>query len=182
MRDILEKNANRWRSQLERFVVYNFRTVSDVDGVVSDAFFDVVRKLDGIEDRFRKCHLKRGRGSRVEFLYGCLRLEAKRACLEYINSTRVKRGVSLNDTGEYDENVAGWRPTATVQPEQEHVVFYRQMMEHCHALPLEEAEVMALTFDRATAEEIVNELGLSLSELTRRRMSAVKRLMAKGLS
>lgn len=182
MREVLEQNAKRWTSQLTRFVYGNFRSVTDVDAIVSDAFFEVVEHLDGIEDRFRITYASRGFGSRVEFLYGCLRLAARRGCLGYLNSSRVKRSLQLNDSGEYDENVIGWRPTAVVQPEQESVVFYKQIMEHCHALPAEEEAIMALTLDRATAEEIVNELGISHGELIRRRARAVRTLMAKELS
>lgn len=182
MRDVLERNARRWSMQLTRFVYANFVMVGDVDGVISDAFFEVFEKIDGIEERFSAGIAGGIRGTRTEFLYGCLRLSAKRLCLGYMASTRVRRGVALNDTGEFDENVTDWRPTATVQPEQERVVFFKQMMEHCHALPPEEAVIMALTLDRATAEEIVNELGLSHGELIRRRARAIKSLMARELA
>lgn len=182
MRDILDRNSRRWVAQLSRFVIHNFRAVGDVDSIVSDAFFDVLENIDGIEKRFEASRLRGLRGSKIEFLYGCLRLSAKRRCFNYLNSSRFKRSVDLNEAGEFDKNVSGWRPTATVQPEQERVVFFKQIMEHCHALPPEEAAVMVLTFDRATAEEIVNELGLSHGELIRRRMRAMNRLMTKELA
>lgn len=177
MRDLLAANSQAWTRKLNSFLFRCFPGLdSERDDLVSDAFFEVIRDLARISERYATIAATDPTCKKSGFLYACLKLAAKHKALSIINSPRRRNTRSLNETGEFEENIGNWRPTATVQPEQEHVVFLRQMMEFCRVLPSDEALVMGMVLDRATMQEILEETGLSISELTRRRGSAMRRL------
>ncbi len=177
MRSTFEKNAARFTKMLTRYVEVNFARASDLDGVISDSLFQIWANIDGIEERFEQSQESRGqRGSKAAYLYGCLRLEARWRALAEMRSIRRKRSVSINDETD-DYELVGWQPRITTQPEQENVVFLKQLLQHCGSLPDEQAVIASLILDRATAQEMVDELGLSHSVLIERRSQAMRRLM-----
>lgn len=77
-----------------------------------------------------------------------------------------RRRAAYRDEGGESEEGEYVRPTTFVRPEQEDALFYKQMIERCDRLPPHEREVARLIFDRATAYEMAQELGVSMKDVT----------------
>lgn len=153
-----------------------FDKVRDLhDDMISETLVDTIEKAD---DLWRSFSEKADKGTSLEqWVYGSIRFRLRFKAINKHN-LRVKRRRDFHDEGEEISDGVYAKPTSVCFPEQENVVFYKQMLEHCGMLPADERAVVHLILDRATAEEMVNELGLSHGELLYRRARAMKSLKA----
>ena len=186
MRDCLTKNSRRWMQQIGNKLRTTFRGLNQYhDDIVSNVFYGVVKDINQIEEKYKEL-VNGGKYpylTEEAWLYSCLRLRMKHNALNILNSSRVKRTFSSDESINY-ENTDGSnrvyaRQSGVTWPEQEDVVFRKQILEHCSSLPYEERMLMQLAFDRATLEEIIVELGISKSEMIARRGSAMRHLLAR---
>lgn len=181
MREQLSFSSQKLRGQVENYLVRRFGGICpDIEDIVSDAFVRVLQKIDTIENRFVE-KTRDGMSLSAEgWLYSCLKIVAENRAIQAINKPRTRKTKSL-DALETPENPDGYaKPIAIVRPEQEDIVFRRQLLEFCGLLPPDEREMMLLAMDHATLDEMVSELGISLSELHQRRARAIKKLMKIG--
>jgi hypothetical protein len=182
LRAIMERRGARLIENLRHSMQSRYPSfLNEVDDAISSALLEIASKGDVLEKKFRL--LKReGKwsGSLEDFMAGCMRVNARHKMFTTINSARRRKTESIyvnGEDGEYYE-----KPTIVTKPEQEDVLFRKQLLEFCGALDADERAVMALAMDRATNQEILDELGISASELLRRRASALRNLneRAKG--
>lgn len=166
---MIDANYRRWTNSLDHYLNgVHVQLKPYHDDLLSDAWADLVRHEE-------KILIGKGGHAMTEkalggLLYGFLRqFIMGRAVILYRN--KVRRWAALEHSSEDEEDAE--RPRFFVPPEQEEVVFMKQLMEMCGRLPDEEAEVMRLVFDRATASEMAQEIGLSFGEMERRRAEAV---------
>jgi DNA-directed RNA polymerase specialized sigma24 family protein len=182
MRSVLEKNAKKWVPKLTNGLRAQFPRVGfDPDDFIGAAFERALLRIDDLEADYLALP-NRDELPREAFLFGWLRHHVKWQAVGYINSPRRKRTINPDDStlrfkkDAWEEDVYS-RPIGVTLPEQEEVVFKKQLLEFCSALPPDERMVMRLTFDRATTGEILQETGMSIGELLARRMSAMKSLV-----
>lgn len=187
MRDILCRNALVHNRRLKAYLVRNFFVIQfEHDDIISDAYERVLITIEKIEDRYRELKkLKIITFSEDVWIYSCLRVNVKSGALSRVNSPRIKRTSTFEAEYESKEDTKRIysRPTPVVTlPEQEEVVFRKQLLEHCEALDPEERDFMRLAMDRATIKEITSELGITDRELMNRRSRAIRNLFkrAKG--
>lgn len=81
------------------------------------------------------------------------------------NSLKAKGRRDLELEGSEDEAGRYIQPTTFTPPEQENVVFMKQMIEACERLPEADRTLARLVFDRASASEMAMELGVSLKDI-----------------
>lgn len=154
--------------------LYSFPdTRSYHDEIIADSFVDALEGADEIWEAFNAktdggCNL-------TQWLYGYLRQRVRWKAIN-LHNRRVKKQTEYRDEGGESDAGAYLSPTTVCFPEQENVVFFKQMLEHCGMLAPEDRAVMHLILDRATAQEMVDELGLTHNDLLYRRARAMKSL------
>jgi DNA-directed RNA polymerase specialized sigma24 family protein len=180
---MVEDTLNRRSGDLMRLLGFymkrEFYSISHrhddiVAGVMAKAWENRANIQEGF-DRVRG----EWRGSVFDYLYGALRKGVRWGALNAYNSDKRSRRADLVLDGGEDENGVYVRPSAVVKPEQEDVVFYKQMIERCYRLPAEERALMMLVFDRATALEMAEELGMTPKQISHRVQSIAVGLMAE---
>ena len=111
-------------------------------------------------------------------LYGYVKQRTHWSALHWRD--KAKRETEFSDEGGESEYGDYTRPTTVVWPEQEDVVFHKQMIERCDRLPKEERDMAMLIFDRASAAEMAKELGVSMKDVARRTTAVARRLRSGG--
>lgn len=108
------------------------------------------------------------------YIFGWLRMSAM--SVGAVLRKREQRNGFYRDEGGEDEEGTYAPPTTFVRPEQEDAVFWKQMIERCERLPEHERDLARLIFDRATAWEMAQELGISTRDVLRETMQLVRQL------
>lgn len=173
IRACLNRQAKKFVGSLKN-ALYPYRdTQAYHEEIIADCFVVALEDADEIWSSFKEkassdCNL-------TQWLFGYLRQRVRWRAIN-LHNRRVRKQKEYRDDGGETEAGVYLSPTTVCFPEQENVVFFKQMLEHCGMLAPEDRAVMHLILDRATAQEMVDELGLSHGDLLYRRARAMKSL------
>lgn len=160
MADVLRKLKGHARANYYNLQEWHDEMISDACGEFCEDVEKFQRIWDAVEEK---------RCDTIGFVYGILRRGVRWLAMDRYNKARRQPHLALENTinSKLEEGIYTV-PRCWTRAEQEDIVFYKQMIERCYRLPVEDRAMMMLVFDRATAAEMAFELGMEAKQVSHR--------------